>query len=131
VICAVGAHVLSSQQPANPSAQVGSAELLTIGKVGAFATFQYAPTGQEAVVPLESRNAPSYLLAFDNTGVLATGLPIATTATQASSIPVVIRDDKGAQIGTDNITLAAQGHTSFMLTNNYVVTAGEAWDYRV
>lgn len=117
--------VLNSQQPANPNAQVGSAELLTTGNVSGFATFQYVPTGQEAVVPLKSRNAPSYLLAFDNTGALATGLAIATTATQASSVPVVIRDDTGAQIGTENITLAAQGHTSFMLTGNYAVTAGK------
>ena len=29
--------------------------------------FRYNPNGQEAVVPLESRNASGYILAFDNT----------------------------------------------------------------
>ena len=29
--------------------------------------FRYNPNGQEAVVPLESRNANAYILAFDNT----------------------------------------------------------------
>ncbi len=61
----------------------GVAELLTTGKVGGYSVFTYqsAPdtqwftaSRQEAVVPLETRNAPSYVLAFDNTnGVLYRG----------------------------------------------------------
>jgi hypothetical protein len=117
--------VMDSQQPGNPSAQVGSAQLLANGNISGFAIFKYAPTGQEAVVPLETRNAPSYVLAFDNTGVLATGVAIANVATQPANIPVVIRDDTGTQIGTDTIKLAAQGHTSFMLTGNYAITKGK------
>ena len=59
-----------------------------------------SPTGQEAVVPLESRNASSYILAFDNTGGTATGVAVSSSSLQAVSVPVVIRDDSGAQIGT-------------------------------
>ena len=68
-------------------------------------------------MPLETMNAPSYILAFDNTGSLATGLAIANVAPQAASLNVVIRDDTGAQIGTGSISLPANGHTSFMLTD--------------
>ena len=32
--------------------------------------------GQEAVVPLESRNASAYILAFDNTNGTATGIAV-------------------------------------------------------
>ena len=117
--------VLDSQQPSNPNAQIGSAQLLTNGTVGGFAIFKYTPTGQEAVVPLETGNAPSYVLAFDNTGLLATGVAIANVAAEPANIPVIIRDDTGAQIGTDTISLPAQGHTSFMLTGNYAVTGGK------
>jgi hypothetical protein len=117
--------MLDSQQRGNPNAQVGSAELLTSSSISGFATFKYIPTGQEAVVPLETRNAPSYLLAFDNTGVLAIGVALANVGTQSANIPVIIRDDTGAQIGTDTINLASQGHTSFMLTANYAATAGK------
>jgi hypothetical protein len=117
--------VLDSQQPSNPNAQVGSAQVLTHGTVGGFAIFKYGPTGQEAVVPLETRNAPSYVLAFDNTGVVGTGVAIANIAAQPASVPVVIRDDTGAQLGTDTIELAPQGHTSFMLTSNYASTKGK------
>jgi hypothetical protein len=117
--------VIGTQQPSNPMSQVGSAQVLTGGNIGGFAIFKYAPTGQEAVVPLETRNAPSYVLAFDNTGVLGTGVAIANVAAQPANIPVVIRDDTGAQLGTDTIKLAAQGHTSFMLTGNYAITKGK------
>lgn len=116
--------VLDSQQPGNANAQVGSAQLLTNGDIGGFAVFKYAPTGQEAVVPLETRNAQNYLLAFDNTGGVVTGVAIANVAPQPANISTIIRDDTGAQIGTDTIKLTGQGHASFMLTGIYGITAG-------
>ena len=45
---------------------VGSAQLAASGAVDGFAIFHQVVTTQEAVVPLETRNAFSYLLAFDN-----------------------------------------------------------------
>jgi hypothetical protein len=106
----------------------GSAVLTTTGNVGGFAVFRYNPTGQEAAAQLQAVNAPSYILAFDNTGGLSTGLAIANLAAQAASVNVVIRDDTGAQIGTGSIDLPAQGHTSFGLTDTssggWAVTAG-------
>lgn len=105
------------------AATTGSAVLSTTGNVGGFAMFRYNATGQEAVVPLQAVNAPSYVLAFDNTGNLATGLAIANTAGQAASVNVIIRDDTGAQIGTGTISLAARGHKSFLLTD----TATGGW----
>jgi hypothetical protein len=115
--------LIDTQQPSYYT-QVGSTQLFTSGNVGGFAIFKYLPSGQEAVVPLETRNAPSYVLAYDNTGALATGVAIANVATQQANIPIVIRDDTGAQIGSDTIGLAARGHTSFLLTSNYAYTAG-------
>ena len=40
-------------------------------------------------------------------------------------MPVVLRDDTGAVLGTPTINLPAQGHTSFLLTPTYAVTAGK------
>ena len=40
------------------------------------------------------------------------------------NIPVVVRDDTGAQIATDTIPLAANGHLAFTLvTDKYAATA--------
>ena len=115
--------VESTGPDANPL-QTGSAQLTTDGNVSGFAIFRYEPTGQEAVVPLESRNASSYILAFDNTGGTATGVAVSSNSLQAVSVPVVIRDDSGAQIGTGAIPLAANGHSAFVLGNQFPVTEG-------
>lgn len=50
---------------------VGSAQLAAAGAVDGFAIFHQIVTSQEAVVPLETRNARSYLRPFDNTINLA------------------------------------------------------------
>ena len=77
--------------------------------------FRYNPNGQEAVVPLESRNATGYILAFDNTAGTATGIAINSVSTQAVNVPVIVRNDAGAHIATDTLNLAANGHLAFTL----------------
>jgi hypothetical protein len=95
----------------------GSAQLITSAKISGFAIFRYTPTGQEAVVPIESRNAPAYWLAFDNTSGIDTSISIndVTSGAQQVSIPVVIRDDSGNLLGQHNLHLAANGEFSGVL----------------
>jgi hypothetical protein len=101
--------------PTSQEVAVGSAQLLTSGNIGGFGIFKATSTGQEAMVPLETRNATSYVLAFDDTGSLTTGVAIANLASTAANVGVVIRDDTGTRIGTGAISLPPQGHSSFML----------------
>ncbi len=117
--------VVEGTGPVENSLQTGSAQLTTNGNVSGFAIFRYEPTGQEAVVPLESRNASSYILAFDNTGGTATGVAISSSSSQAVSVPVVIRDDSGSQVGTGTIPLAGNGHIAFVLANQFPLTDGK------
>ena len=98
--------------------QQGWTQFLAGEDIGGFATFQYLATNYQAVVPLEARNAPSYLLGFDNTGGVATGLAIANLSTSHASVPVLVRDDAGVQLAQGNIELDAAGHTAFMLTDS-------------
>jgi len=119
--------ILDSTGPATSTALVGWGQLLTNGGISGFGTFSNLTYGWNAVVPLETRNASSYILAFDNTGSLATGVAIANVATQSASIPLIIRDDTGAQIGTASLSLAAQGHTSFTLNQQI---PGDGWQAR-
>lgn len=118
--------VVDSAAPlSNPAPTIGSAQVATNGNVGGFVIFRYNPNGQEAVVPLESRNAPGYILAFDNTAGTATGIAINAVSTQAVNIPVVVRDDTGTQIATDTLNLAANGHLAFTLAaDKYPAAAG-------
>ena len=101
----------------------GSAQVTSSGNVSGFVIFRHG--GQEAVVPLEeTRNANTYIIAFDNTGGTATGIAINSVSALPVNVPVIIRDDTGAQIGTDTLNLAANGHLAFTLvTDKYAQTA--------
>jgi hypothetical protein len=91
----------------------GSAQLTTTGHVGGFVIFRH--NNQEAVVPLENRNASGYIIAFDNTNGTATGIAVNAVSAGQVNVPVVVRDDTGAQIAADTIVLAANGHYAFTL----------------
>ncbi len=103
----------------SPPVLVGSAQLMATGELDGFAIFHQIATNQEAVVPLETRSARSYLLAFDNTGGLTLGVALANISAQAASIPVIIRSDDGTVISAPGaaISLAGNGHTSFVLAD--------------
>ncbi len=126
IVAAGATLLLQSAAPAsNPTPTIGSAQLTTDGNLGGFVIFRYNPNGQEAVVPLENRNASAYILAFDNTGRTSTGIAINSVSTQTVNVPVVVRDDTGKQIDTDTIALAANGHLAFTLgTDKYLNTNG-------
>jgi len=126
VLAAGATLIVESAAPASdPAPTVGSAQLTTNGNVGGYVIFRYNLDGQEAVVPLESRNANAYILAFDNTGDISTGIAINSVATQVVNIPVTVRDTTGTPIATDTITLNSNGHLSFTLgSDKYPATAG-------
>ena len=98
---------------------VGSAQLMATGALDGFAIFHQIATNQEAVAPLETRSARSYLLAFDNTGGLTLGVALANISAQNASIPVIIRDDNGTIISAPGtaISMPGNGHTSFVLAD--------------
>ena len=126
-VLAAGATLIveSAAPESNPAPTVGSAQLTTNGNVGGFVIFRYNLDGQEAVVPLENRNANAYILAFDNTGDISTGIAIDSVATQVVNVPVRVRDTTGSQIAADAITLNPNGHLSFTLgTDKYPATLG-------
>ena len=121
-IPAGGELVIESQGP-DTALTLGSAQLFTDGNIGGFIIFRYNPTGQEAAVPLQTQNAASYTLAFDNTGGLGTGVAVANVSNQAGNVQAIVRDDTGAMLATDSIKLAGSGHLSFALSDRYAATA--------
>ncbi len=120
---AAGASLWIEGTGPSMSALTGSAQLATTANISAYAIFRYIPNGQEAVVPLETRNAGAYLIPFDNTNGIATGIAISATSPQAVTVPVIVRDGTGAQIGAGSIPLAANGHLSQLLTTQFPETA--------
>jgi len=120
--------LMESTGPDNVAPLVGAGQLLSNGSVSGFGIFSNPKVHWNAVVPLETRNASKYILAFDNTAPLTTGVALANLVSQQTNVPVIIRDDTGAQIGNPTIPLSALGHTSFMLNDpqlGFPVTSGK------
>jgi len=112
-------------EPVGAAYVEGSAQLTTDGNIGGSEIFRFDPNGQEAVVPMESRNASSYLIAYDNTGGIVTGIAISSLSALTTLVPVTLRDDTGAVLGTGSIPLGSNGHISFSpLAARFPQTAG-------
>jgi NHL repeat len=102
-----------------PPVLVGSAQLVSTNTVDGFTIFHQIPTGQEAVVRMDTLNAPSYLLAFDNTNGLVLGAAVENVTAQVAVIPVIVRDENGNIIPTKrtSISLDGNGHVQFVLSD--------------
>jgi hypothetical protein len=96
--------------------------LSTTGDVRALAILRSNPSGQELGLPVETRNANSYLLAFEDAGETRTGIALANLSAIPVNIRVMIRDESGALLESTTVSLLARGHTSFDLTGRYAVT---------
>jgi hypothetical protein len=121
-IAAGATLVLLTQGSSATSLTEGSAQLTTTegASVNGFAIF--ANNGQEAVVPLETRNPTGFVLGFDNTNKLVTGVALANVADAGGNVGVVLRDDTGAVLDTTTISIGARGHVSFLLYQRYAST---------
>jgi len=109
------------------SLSTGWAKVLSSGPLGGFAIFRTNSSNSpvsEGTVPLQSQVTSSTIIPYDNSGGLVTGAAVANL----SGAPVVLTatswDDSGNQLGTQHIPVAANGHTSFVVTNQFPETAG-------
>jgi hypothetical protein len=121
----VGATLVIQAQGTDALTSLGSAQLSSDRGANAFAVLRYDPSGQEATTPLETRNAPAYVLAYDNTGPLATGVALANLSSQSATVGLILRDDSGAVLQTASLTLPANGHSAFVLGTTYPLAAGK------
>ncbi len=121
----VGATLVIETQGTGAQVSLGSAQLTSDHVSSGFALLRYDPSGQEATAPLETRNAPAYVLAYDNTAPLATGVAMANLSNQSASVGLILRDDTGTVLQTTSLTLPANGHSAFVLGTNYPLTAGK------
>ena len=125
---AAGATVIvQTTGPDTQVTQTGWAQLLTNGNIGGHAVFTQTEGSSsifEAVVPIETRNPSAFVLPFDNVSGFNTGIAVANTTAAQANIAVIIRDDTGAMLQLQTITLPAQGQTSFNLSTRFSGLAG-------
>jgi sugar lactone lactonase YvrE len=113
--------LLQTTGPASQPVTEGWAQLLTNGSISGSAIFSAAigSSVQDAVAPLETRNASAYVISFDNTNGNSAGVALANLTAQALSATVTILDDTGAVVLSSALALPAMGHTSFVVTTQY------------
>ena len=103
----------------------GWAQLTTTRNVNGLAVFRQRVVGrsdQEAAVTLTSTGS-RFVLPFDNTTDFTTSMALVnTTATFGTTVSVVIRDEAGAQLAADSISLGGRGYTSFALGTRFAST---------
>jgi hypothetical protein len=117
--------LLISTGSQNGSLVVGWADVLSQVPVGGFAIFRQTPqTGSpsEGTVPLQNQFPSTMTLAYDNAGGFLMGVALANLSTAFTTITATIWDDNGNQLGVQDIVIAGNGHTSFVLPNQLSAT---------
>jgi hypothetical protein len=109
------------------STVVGWAEVDSSVRVGGFAIFrQTAQNGlaSEGTVPLATPSPATIILPFDDTNGFVMGVALANLSASAANITATVWDGNGNQVGTQSFSIAANGHTSFVLPTQIPKTAG-------
>jgi hypothetical protein len=111
-----------------PSTSVGWADVNSTGTIGGYAIFRATPqTGlpSEGTVPLQTQFSSTITLPYDNTAGFVMGVALANLATATNNLTATIWDESGNQLGTQNLTIVGNGHTSFVLPTQIPLTAGK------
>jgi hypothetical protein len=112
-----------------PSTVVGWADVRSQVPVNGFAIFRTASSNSpvsEGTVPLQTQSFPSTItLSYDNAAGFVMGVALANLSDSTASVIATIWDDSGNQLGTQNLSIAGSGHTSFVLPNQIPLTAGK------
>jgi len=107
---------------------VGWADVLSTGSIGGYAIFRSTPQPglpSEGTVPLETQYPTTITLPYDNTAGFVMGVALANLSTSFASVTVTMWDDNGNSLGTQFLSIAGNGHTSFVLSNQFPLTAGK------
>ncbi len=119
-----GTRVIETLGGSTPLVQ-GWAQMTTTRNVNGLAVFRQRVAGrpdQEAAVTLTSTSS-KFVMPFDNTTDFVTSMALVnTSATLGATISVIIRDESGAQIAFDAISLAGRGYSAFSLADRFAST---------
>jgi hypothetical protein len=107
---------------------VGWAELQGPETVSGFATLRHRPApdrDSEVMLLFDRCGGSGYVLPYDNTAGLQTGVAIANRSAAADAdLELVFRDPSGAVFFEDSLSVRVRGHVSFNLGEKYPDVAG-------
>jgi sugar lactone lactonase YvrE len=101
------------------SVSVGWADVLSSGPLEGYSVFRFNPTGSEGTVEFDTRLSSTLVLPYDNTSGSLTGVAVANQSSAPTTLTVLLLDQGGSQLASSQIPLAAFGHTSFYVTDQF------------
>jgi hypothetical protein len=105
----------------------GWVDVLSSGPINGFAIFRTSANGttSEGTSPLQAKFQSRLNLPYDNRAGFITAVALANLSAAGATITATVWDPAGKQIGVQTLTMAANGHTSFLLPSLLAVTAGQ------
>lgn len=117
--------VVETEAPDVTEPLVGWVELESSENVVGFAVFRSRigpDRDAEAMLVLEQRKAPVFVLPYDNSGGVRTGIAIANQSPDSlANLTLLLRDEAGSTISTESMSLPSRGHTSFVAIERFPV----------
>lgn len=114
-----------------PSPQGGWAQLeydSSVNRIGGYACFRLTAGSvvNEGMVPLSAYDDTAFMMHFDNSQGLATGIAFANPATGVSNqVQVIALDENGAEITRDTVWIPPSGHLSYVMSDRMPALAGQ------
>ena len=90
-----------------------------------FGIFSYPAFNWQALVPIDTTSDTGYIVAFDNTGSLSTGVALTNGTSTPVVVTAVVNDDSGNPLQTATLSLVSNQHTSFMLNQQFPASANK------
>ncbi|MBI4889841.1 MAG: putative Ig domain-containing protein [Acidobacteria bacterium] len=124
-----GATLLIETEAAVSSTSVGWADVRSTTTIAGYAIFRQKHDGaadSEGTSPLENRLQSSVIIPMDNLIGFSTGVALVNLASDTqATLTVIMRDDTGAEVARDTMTITANGHTSFSLPARFPILSGK------
>ena len=99
-----------------------------LNRIGGYACFRLRTGGiiNEGMVPLSANDDTSFMMPFENSQGISTGIAFANPATGVvNQVQVVALDENGDEITRDNVSVPPSGHLSYVLTDRMPGLAGK------
>ena len=105
---------------------VGWADVAASGALKGYTVFNLSSSGgpdSSGTVPLDTRLSPSVVLPYDNTNGSRSGVALANQTGTPATITALLLDQNGVQLSSSQIVLAADGHSSFFISDVFPQSA--------
>jgi hypothetical protein len=105
----------------------GWADVLSSGSLGGFEIFRWDlnNTVSEGTVPLQAQYPTLTTIPYDDTNGFFMGVALTNLSSSLAPVTVTMWDESGNQLGAQFLTIPANGHTSFLLANQFSLTVAE------